>query len=271
MQPTAHPATPERFDVTSRDGTKLAVWVRGTGFPLVLVHGSLMDHRRWDPVVAELEGSVTTFAMDRRGFGASGDAPGYHIEREFDDVAAVVDAVAERTGGLVALWGHSYGANCAIGGAARSTGVGRLVLYEPSLGLTYPPGTLDAVERALANGDQEQAIVLLLAEVLGMSEEEIAQMKASPLWEVRLRRAATVAREGRTEESWVWMPGQFATITAPTLMLAGSDSPPALARCTELAAAVIPNARIRTLVGHGHMAHITHPEMIATIVREFMA
>ncbi|MDR7469689.1 MAG: alpha/beta fold hydrolase, partial [Armatimonadota bacterium] len=98
--------TVERFDVISRDGTELVVWVRGAGPALVLVHGSLMDHRRWDPVVAEFDGSISTFAMDRRGFGASGDAPGYEIEREFDDVAAVVDAVAARTGGPVALWGH---------------------------------------------------------------------------------------------------------------------------------------------------------------------
>ena len=263
--------TAKRFAVTSRDGANLAVWTRGTGPALVLVHGSLMDHRRWDPVVAAFGDSVTTFAMDRRGFGASGDAPDYHIEREFDDVAAVVDAVAERTAGPVALWGHSYGANCAMGGAARSANVDRLVRYEPSLGLSYPPGTLDAVEQAIANGDHEQAISLILSDVLEMSKEEIAAMKASPLWEIRLRSAATVAREGRTEERWAWTPGQFATITAPTLMLAGSDSSPALARCTEFAAAAIPKARIHTLVGHGHMAHVTHPEMIATIVQQFVA
>lgn len=262
--------TAERFDVTSRDGTKLVVWVRGAGPALVLVHGSLMDHRRWDPVVAEFDGSVNTFAMDRRGFGASGDAPGYEIEREFDDVAAVVDAVAERSGGPVALWGHSYGANCAIGGAARSANVGRLILHEPSLGLTYPPGTLDAVEQAVADGDHERAIVLILADVLEMSDTEVAAVKASPLWEVRLATAPTVAREGRAEEGWVWRPGQFATITAPTLMLVGNESPPPIARCTWLAADAIPDVRIHTLVGYGHLAHVTHPSMIATLVQEFI-
>ena len=86
--------------------------------------------------------------MDRRGFGASGDGAGYSIERDFDDVAAVVDAVAARTGGPVALWGHSYGANCAMGGAARTANVGHLVLYEPSLGLPYPPGSIERIEDA---------------------------------------------------------------------------------------------------------------------------
>src|SRR5918997_1638356 len=91
------------------------------------------DHIRYDPLVAELGDGVTTFAMDRRGYGASGDAPRYAIWREFEDVAAVVDAVADRTGEPVALWGHSYGANCAMGGTARTDNVHHLLLYEPGL------------------------------------------------------------------------------------------------------------------------------------------
>jgi pimeloyl-ACP methyl ester carboxylesterase len=106
-----------RVDVRSADGTSIAVWVAGEGPPLVLVHGSLCDHTRFDSLLAELGDGVTTFAMDRRGFGASGGAPRYdHRAGEFEDVAAVVDAVADRTGEPVALWGHSYGANCAMGG-----------------------------------------------------------------------------------------------------------------------------------------------------------
>lgn len=111
----------KRFDVRSADGTSLAIWAEGTGPPLVMVHGSLCDHSRFDLLAAALSDDLTTFAMDRRGFGASGDAPGYALEREFEDVAAVVDAVAARTGGKVALWGHSYGAGCAMG-AATLTG-----------------------------------------------------------------------------------------------------------------------------------------------------
>ena len=110
-----------RFDVRSADGTSLAVWVEGDGPALVLVHGSIADHTTFDPFVDVLRGDLTTFAMDRRGFGASGDAPRYSIERDFEDVAAVVDAVAARTGGPVALWGHSYGANCAMGGRRAPT------------------------------------------------------------------------------------------------------------------------------------------------------
>ena len=91
-----------RFDVRSTDGTALAVWVEGDGPALVLVHGSVSDHTTLAPLIEEARPGMTTFSMDRRGFGASDDAPGYAIQREFEDVAAVVDAVAERTGGPAA-------------------------------------------------------------------------------------------------------------------------------------------------------------------------
>ena len=95
-QETPTAARTRRFEVRSADGTPLAVWADGQGPPLVLVHGSLCDHTHFGPLVAELREGMTTFALDRRGFGASGDAPGYDLEREFEDVAAVVDAVADR-------------------------------------------------------------------------------------------------------------------------------------------------------------------------------
>lgn len=108
-----------RFDVESTDRTSIAVWVEGEGPALVLVHGSIADHATFDPFLEVLRDDLTTFSMDRRGFGASGDTAPYSIERDFEDVAAVVDAVAARTGGPVAVWGHSYGANCAMGRAHR--------------------------------------------------------------------------------------------------------------------------------------------------------
>ena len=126
------PVRASRCDVRSRDGTPLAVWVEGDGPPIVLVHGSIQDDTISAALVHELRTDFTTFSMDRRGFGASGDRRKYTIERDFEDVAAVVDAVAARTAEQVALWGHSYGANCTMGGAALTRNVGHLVLYEPT-------------------------------------------------------------------------------------------------------------------------------------------
>ena len=241
----------ERFDVRSADGTSLAVWVDGDGPALVMVHGSIADHTTFEPFVAVLRDSVTTYSMDRRGFGASGDTAPYAIDRDFEDVAAVVDAVAARTGGPVALWGHSYGANCAMGGAALSDNVSRLVLYEPSFGMPYPPGSIARVEDALARGDHDAAITIVLVDILEVTDEEMDAFRASPLWPVRLAAAPTVARECHAEEDWVYRPGQFDAVTAPTLMLAGSDSVPVVAEATTLAAAAIPQPRSSCSTGTG--------------------
>jgi pimeloyl-ACP methyl ester carboxylesterase len=258
-----------RFDIRSVDGTRIAVWVHGTGPAIVMVHGSIADHTTFDSFVAVLGEQMTTFAMDRRGFGASDDAPGYSIEHDFDDVAAVVDAVAARTGGPVTVWGHSYGANCAMGGAARSDGVDRLVLYEPSLGIPYPDGSIARIEAALARGDHEAAIVAVLVDILEMTEDEIGAFRSSPMWPVRLAAAPTIPRECHAEEDWVYRPGQFDTITAPTLLLTGSDSVPVVTEATTLAAAAIPDSEIRVLDGHGHFAHRTDPDLVTKIVVDF--
>lgn len=258
-----------RFDVRSADGTSLAVWVDGGGPPLVMVHGSIADHTTFAPFVEVLRDEWTTYSMDRRGFGASGDAPGYAIERDFEDVAAVVDAIAARTGGPVVVWGHSYGANCAMGGAALTSNVRHLVLYEPSLGLAYPPGSIDAIEEAVAAGDREAAIVGVLAGALEMSGEEIDAIRSSPLWPVRLAAAPTVPRECRVEEGWVYRPGQFDAVASPTLVLAGSDSLPTIAATTRWAAAAIPGAQVRVLDGHAHFAHKTDPALVAGVIRRF--
>ncbi len=209
--------------------------------------------------------------MDRRGFGASGDTHGYAIERDFQDVAAVVDDVAARTGRPVALWGHSYGANCAMGGAALTTNVHRLVLYEPSLGIAYPPGSIDRIEAALARGDHDAAIATVLVDILEMTNEEIDVYRASPLWPARLAAAPTIPRECRVEESWVYQPGQFDSVVATTLLLTGSNSVPVVTEATDLAAAAIPDAEIRVLEGHDHFAHRTDPAMVAEIVGRFIA
>ena len=260
-----------RFDVRSSDGTPLAVWIDGSGPALVMVHGSIADHTTFDPFVEVLRDNLTTFSMDRRGFGASGDGDVYAIERDFEDVATVVDTVAARTGGPVDLWGHSYGANCAMGAAARTGNVYHLVLYEPSLGLAYPPGSIDAIEAAVARGDREEAIVAVLRDILEMTEDEVDVLRSSPLWPIRLAAAHTVPRECRVEDGWVYAPGQFDGITAPTLLLAGSDSVTDVTKATHQAAAAIPNAQIRVLDGHGHFAHQTDPAMVDALIRDFIS
>lgn len=237
---------------------------------MVLVHGSLGDHTAWAIPVVELSKHFTTYALDRRGFGASEDGEIYSIERDFADVAAVVDEVAARTDEPVALWGHSYGANCAMGGANLSSQVGRLVLYEPSLGLRYPAGSIEAAEAALALGDRETAVTRLLFDVLEMSHDEVDALHSSPRWPNLLAGAHTGPRECRVEDAWVYQPGQFSNIAAPTLMLSGSESPTSVVEATRRAAEAIPNARVQVLEGHAHFAHRTDPEMVVSVILGFL-
>ena len=268
---TSAEGTTARLDVQSPDGTSLAVWVDGEGPALVLVHGCPSEHSTFDPLVHELRARVTTYAMDRRGSGASGDTAPYAIEREFEDVAAVVDVVAARTGGPVALWGHSYGCNPAMGGAALTSKVGHLVLYEPSFGLRYPPGAIEAIEQAVAAGDPQRAIRAAFVDTGVMTDEDFEAFKASPRWSKVVASVPTLPRECRVEDGWVYQAGQFDAITAPILMLTGSETGPELAGCTHRAAAVIPNGEIRVLDGHGHFAHKTGPAMVAAIVCDFIS
>ena len=135
--PVAIPPVPSLRHVASLDGTRIAVHRSGEGPPLVLVHGAAADHSRWRPVLPALERRFTVLAVDRRGRGGSGDAAAYALEREVEDVVAVVEAAGEP----VALLGHSHGAVCALEAARLTGGVRALVLYEPPLGFVrWPAG-----------------------------------------------------------------------------------------------------------------------------------
>ena len=117
---------PSRY-VTSPDGTRIAVFSRGKGAALILVHGASADHTTFRVVGPLLARDFTVHAIDRRGRGASGDGPTYAIEREFEDVAAVADALAAGSDGGIVVFSHSYGGRCALG-AALLTGTIRHVI-----------------------------------------------------------------------------------------------------------------------------------------------
>jgi pimeloyl-ACP methyl ester carboxylesterase len=258
------------FGVRSTDGTTIKVWVQGEGPPIVLVHGSLRDHTIFEPLIAHLLSRMTTYAIDRRGFGGSEDRDGYTIEQEFKDVAAVADAVAARAGAVTALWGHSYGAGCAMGAAALTGNVSRVILYEPGLGIAYPPGWLEANEKALAAGDAEAVIRAVLIDILEMTEDDVETRRSTPEWAGYLGAAATVLREARTEHTWVYRPGALDGVRAPTLVLVGTETAPALMQSTLRAVAAIPGARVHVLGGHGHLACLTDPALIASIITQFV-
>jgi pimeloyl-ACP methyl ester carboxylesterase len=115
--------------VKSKEGTPIAVECAGAGPSLVIVHGGIGDHTRWKPLFPLFAPRFRVCAMDRRGHAMSGDSLGYTLQKETDDVAAVVNSRP----GPIFLLGHSYGGICAMEAAFLSYKISRLVLYEPPL------------------------------------------------------------------------------------------------------------------------------------------
>lgn len=260
-----------QHSVISRDGTPIVYWRSGQGRPLVLVHGGTADHSRWRPVLWLFEAEATACAVDRRGRGASGDTEPYAIEREFEDVAAVVDALAEQSGEPVDLFGHSYGGACALEGALLTANLRRLVLYEAPV--AYDPdarsNTTSFSDRAsalLAEGRREELIETFFREVARVPEDELEVLRSLPAWPARVAAAHTVAREERAALGYRFDPARFASLRVPTLLLVGSESPMFLRRSTDLVAAALPDVRVHTLEGQQHVAIDTAPDLLARTV-----
>lgn len=259
---------------TSADGTRIAYWRSGEGRPLVLVHGTTADHTRWRPVLGLLEPHATVCALDRRGRGGSGDNQPYALEREYEDVAAVVEAVAAASGGPVDLFGHSHGALCSLEAARLTTRVRKLVVYEPPLLFDregYPPDLLDRLDAFIAEDRRDEALALFFREVVRMPEEELEGIRRLPAWQGRLAAAHTLAREERADFAYNFDPTRYKAVTTPTLLLLGGDSPPFLRSSTEAAAAALPDARVAILAGQQHVAIDTAPDLLAATVVAFLA
>lgn len=146
--------------VSSRDGTEIGYWSSGEGPPLVLVHGTSSLHATWNTVTPLLAEARSVHAIDRRGRGASGDGDRYTVEREYEDVAAVVEAESASAGEPVVLVGHSFGGLCAFGAATLTDKLDKLVLYEgwPVMGSSGPVADEIGVllEEYLSAGDLDQ-------------------------------------------------------------------------------------------------------------------
>jgi pimeloyl-ACP methyl ester carboxylesterase len=250
----------------SRDRTPIAWWRSGSGPDLLLVHGTTADHTRWETMLPLLEAHATVHAMDRRGRGGSGDAPAYSLAAEADDVAAVVEAI----GRPVDVFGHSYGALVALEAALRSGGLHRLVLYEPALGATTFPAETARMERSLAEGRREDVIVTLLRDLAGMTDDQVAAARSLPSWKNRVAAAHTVVRETRAEEAYRFDPARFAGSGVPTLLLRGSESPRWLQRDTDVLADALPAARVVPLIGHGHVAMLSAPQLVVDLILGFV-
>ena len=255
----------------SRDGTHIAYERSGDGPPLVLVHGATADHTRWQPARAPLEEHFTLYAVDRRGRGASGDADAYALEREFEDVAAVVNAIDES----VNLLGHSYGALCSLEASLRTDNLRRLILYEPPIPVRghqlLSEEALVRMKASIAEGDKERALIVFLSDVAHIPAAQMDVLRAAPNWPARVDVAArTIVREAQAPPNYDFQPKRFAEMTTPTLLLSGSESPRFMADATRAVDEALPDSRIMILEGQDHVAMNTAPDLFVQAVVDFL-
>jgi len=255
--------------IESRDGTAIAFARSGMGPPLVLVHGTTADHTRWKPLLPQFEARFTVYAVDRRGRGGSGDAEDYSIEREFDDIAAVVDAIDEP----VLLLGHSYGAVCALEASLRTANLRKLVLYEPpirTVGSFYSSGVVESLQALLDSGDGDSVVTTFFREVVRAPEEELRMLRTLPNWTARVAAARTIPREMRINEEYRFESARFSAMRVPTLLLLGGSSPAKFKDAVELVFGALPDARIAVMPGQQHTAMNTAPDLFVREVLDFL-
>lgn len=257
--------------VTSADGTEIAYQRTGSGPPLILLHGSgASSHRRWEiagvrPALAE---HVTVYALDRRGRGQSGDAEDYALEREVEDVLAVVEAVEVP----VTLLGHSYGANIALEASLRTDNIHKLILYEPAVGEHEfsSPGVIADMNELLEHGRKEEALVLFCSDIAGLTQDEIDTFRSAPGWQDRVAGAHTLPREEQAIAHYEWRPNRFASMTTPTLLLSGGESPQLYQDATRIVHDALPNSRISIFEGQSHVAMNNAPDRFISVVLAFV-
>lgn len=254
----------------SLDGTRIGFERTGSGAPLLLVHGTSADRTRWPLVLPRLAQRFTVYAMDRRGRGLSGDAGRYDIEREFEDAAAVIDAIGEP----VHVLGHSFGALVALEAALRTRNVRRLALYEPLVHTGepfYPEGLREHLESLVAGGEPEAALVTFLREAVGYSEADLSAARTDARsWAGRVGAAHTIAREFADADYRI-EPERLARLEAPALLLSGGATDPHLRRSTEMVHHALPGSRVEVMEGEGHIAMNTSPDRFVEIVTAYFA
>jgi hypothetical protein len=266
-----------RFRVTSKDGTSIAYDRQGGGPAVILVGGGLDDGSENAPLVPALAERFTVYNYARRGRGGSGDTRPYTLEREIEDLQALV----AEAGGSAHLYGVSSGGALAIEATAAGLAVDRLAVYEvPYLVADdMVRGWRRYVEelRAVLAEDRRGDALELFMRLAGSSEEDIAGARSSPFWPGLEALAHTLAYDAACVGDGRPPTARLATITRPTLVLTGGVSPDAQVgmgglppdlfdRAADAIAASVPRAERLTLAGQGHVAD---PKVVVPVLERF--
>ncbi len=254
--------------VRSSDGTVIAFERSGAGPPVILVGGAFNDRTTAAPLAAALAPRMTVFAYDRRGRGDSGDTAPYAVEREVDDLRALI----AEAGGAAALYGLSSGAILVIEAAIQGAAITKMALFEPPY---VTDGSRPAQSANLPTqlaeltsaGRSGEAVELFLTRAVGVPPDGVAQMRSTPMWPALEKMAHTLVYDTTITGDGEVPAGRLAAVTVPALVLDSTGSPPWLRASAQTLAGALPDATHRSLDGQ---FHDVPPPVLAPVLAEFL-
>lgn len=260
--------------VRSKDGTSIAYDRMGSGPPLLLVDGAMCyrDSGPMKPLAERLSADFTVFTYDRRGRGESGDTMPYALEREVEDIAALL----AEAGGEALVYGVSSGAALALEAARQGLPIRKLALYEAPFIVDdsrtpVPPSYLRELQDRIARGDRSGAVKSFLR-LVGMPGILVAMMPLFPSWRKLKGVAHTlpydIAMVQPFQQGKLLPVGRWAQVVLPVLVMEGGSSPTWIRRGMHALSAAVPNALLKTLPGQTHMVQA---KVLAPVLRDFFA
>jgi pimeloyl-ACP methyl ester carboxylesterase len=213
---------------------------------MILVVGAFNDRATGAPLAQSLKQHFTVFNYDRRGRGDSGDTPPYAIEREIEDL----DALIAQAGGSACVFGYSSGAILSLRAAAHGLAISRLAFYEPPPTGARAGDLAPQLTELIAADRRGDAVELFQTEAVGIPVDVVAQMRNAPFRPSLEKMAHTLVYESMILRA---LPtGLIASVQVPTLVIDGEQSPEVMRQAAQSLGDALPNGQYRTLKGQGH-------------------
>jgi pimeloyl-ACP methyl ester carboxylesterase len=255
--------------IFSRDGTAIAFDRLGEGPPIILVDGAFCTRTfgpmpKLAPLLAE---HFAVFTYDRRGRGESGDTAPYAVQREIEDLEALI----KEAGGSAFVFGMSSGAILGLEAAAQRVKIRKMALYEPPVMVDgsghRPPADYQAQLRTFIAEDRRgEAVKFMMTKVMGMPAVVVAVMRLLPAWSKLKAVANTLPYDAAISGDSSSTMQRALSVTAPTLVVGGEKSPPFLRVAVDAVAKALPAAERHMLKGQ---THNVSAKVLAPVLIEF--